>query len=76
MVAGTYSAAKLAACAKRSKDKFCNLTTVSGDAISIRKKGNSLYVYDESGSAGRVTIGDVNQSNGVIHVVDSVLVPQ
>ena len=76
VVSGTYTEAKLAACAKRSKDHYCNLQTVSGDAISIRKKGKSFYVYDESGSAGRITVGDVMQSNGVIQVVDTVLVPK
>ncbi|MCK5746408.1 MAG: fasciclin domain-containing protein, partial [Oricola sp.] len=39
-------------------------------------KGRSLYIFDEAGGAGKVTISDVNQSNGVIHVVDDVLLPK
>ncbi|MDN5785823.1 fasciclin domain-containing protein [Pseudorhodobacter sp.] len=76
VVAGTLTAAKLKACAKKSRDGFCNMTTVSGDALSAKVRGKNLYIYDESGTAGRVTIADVMQSNGVIHVVDTVLVPK
>ena len=76
VVSGTYTEAKLASCQKKSSDGLCNLQTVSGDAISIRRKGKAFYVYDESGSVGRITIGDVMQSNGVIQVVDTVLVPK
>lgn len=39
-------------------------------------KGKHLYICDESGDAAMVSISDVNQSNGVIHVVDTVLVPK
>ncbi|MDV6034745.1 MAG: fasciclin domain-containing protein, partial [Phycisphaera sp. RhM] len=39
-------------------------------------KGGSVYIFDESGNASRITIADVDQSNGVIHVVDGVLVPR
>jgi len=52
------------------------METLSGDALSAQMRGSTLWIYDESGNAGRVTISDVNQSNGVIHVVDSVLVPR
>ena len=38
--------------------------------------GKGVYIFDESGGVSRVTIADVNQSNGVIHVVDNVLVPK
>jgi uncharacterized surface protein with fasciclin (FAS1) repeats len=76
VVAGTMTSADLAACAKKGKGGFCNLTTVSGDALSIKIKGGMAMVYDESGSVGTVTIADVMQSNGVIHVVDTVLVPK
>ncbi|WP_022702511.1 fasciclin domain-containing protein [Pseudorhodobacter ferrugineus] len=76
VVAGTLTAARLKTCAAKSKDGFCNMTTVSGDALSAKVRGNTVYIYDESGNAGRVTIGDVIQSNGVIHVVDKVLLPK
>ena len=39
-------------------------------------RGNAIYIIDESGGSSKVTIGDVNQSNGVIHVVNKVLLPK
>lgn len=76
VVPGTLTAAKLNACAAKSKDGFCNMTTASGDALSAKVRGKTVFIYDESGNAARVTIGDVIQSNGVIHVVDKVLLPK
>ncbi|MCG6883985.1 MAG: fasciclin domain-containing protein [Silicimonas sp.] len=76
VVAGDWSAAEIAARARASADGFYHFNAVSGDALSAQVKGDSVYIYDESGNAGRVTIADVNQSNGVIHVVDTVLVPK
>lgn len=70
------SGAELMRQAKSSADGFFHIDTLSGDALSAQVRGNSLYIYDESGNAGRVTIADVNQSNGVIHVVDKVLLPK
>ena len=35
--------------------------------------GDELWVFDETGKAAKITIADVNQSNGVIHVIDKVL---
>jgi uncharacterized surface protein with fasciclin (FAS1) repeats len=52
------------------------MQTLSGDALSAQVRGRTLWIYDESGNAARVTIADVNQSNGVIHVVDKVLLPR
>ncbi len=74
VVSGTFDAQTLAA--QADVDGFVHLQTVSGDALSvqIRPSGNA-YVFDESGNVYRVTIADVMQSNGVIHVVDGVLLP-
>ncbi|NNU79426.1 fasciclin domain-containing protein [Halovulum dunhuangense] len=52
------------------------LVTVSGDALAVEKRGNTYYVIDENANGARVTIADVMQSNGVIHVVDKVLLPR
>ena len=49
--------------------------TVSGDTLTAMMSGNDLVLRDEKGGTSRVTIGNVYQSNGVIHVVDSVLLP-
>ncbi len=50
-------------------------TTVSGDTLTASMSGSDLILRDEKGGTSRVTIGNVYQSNGVIHVVDSVLMP-
>ena len=76
VVAGKLSGAEIRRRAKNSADGFYHMQTVSGDALSAQVKGRNLYLIDESGKASKVTIADVNQSNGVIHVVNSVLVPK
>ena len=53
-----------------------DLTTVSGDALSVGMRGDDVVVYDESGNVHVISIADVMQSNGVIHVVDGVLLPE
>ena len=76
VVAGDWSAAGIAARAQASSDGFYHFKAISGDALSAQVKGGSVYIFDESGNASRITIADVDQSNGVIHVVDGVLVPR
>ncbi len=49
---------------------------MSGDALTAQLNDGNVYIIDENGNAAKVTIADVNQSNGVIHVVNSVLVPK
>ncbi len=51
-------------------------TTVSGDRLVARMNGSLLVLTDEKGGASTVSIANVYQSNGVIHVVDSVLLPK
>lgn len=76
VVAGQVTAEDLVAAIKASDDGFYHFNTVSGDALSAQMKGGKVFIYDESGNAGEVTIANVMQSNGVIHVVDAVLVPK
>jgi len=49
--------------------------TVAGGMLTASMNGNTLVLTDEKGGMSRVTIADVRQSNGVIHVVDTVLMP-
>jgi uncharacterized surface protein with fasciclin (FAS1) repeats len=49
--------------------------TVEGETISVESKGNMLMIRDAKGDVSKVTIQNVFQSNGVIHVVDTVLLP-
>ena len=53
-----------------------NVTTASGDTITLGIDGDSIIVFDESGNAATVTTADVMQSNGVVHVIDKVLLPK
>lgn len=76
VVAGNYSTAEMAKKARASKDGYFNMTTLSGDHLSAKPRGDILYIYDESAMAAKVTISDVVQSNGVIHVVNKVLLPK
>lgn len=52
------------------------LKTVSGGTLIVTAPGGTVMVTDESGGTAKVTIADVVQSNGVIHVVDKVLLPK
>ena len=52
------------------------LKTVQGGDLTATMSGGKLKLIDAKGGAATVTIKDVYQSNGVIHVVDTVLMPQ
>lgn len=75
VVAGKMNASDVAKAIKDGKGK-ATLKTVSGGTLTAWMKGKKLYITDENGSMSEVTIADVNQSNGVIHVVDTVLLPK
>lgn len=74
VVAGRLSAADLWAKVKAGNGK-AELTTVQGGKLTVMAKDKKLYLVDEKGGQSWVTIADVNQSNGVIHVVNAVLMP-
>ncbi len=76
VLAGSYSADKLRAAIKAGKGAAL-LTTVSGGKLTFRLNGaTNMAVSDESGNTANIAIYDVPQSNGVIHVVDTVLLPK
>ena len=52
------------------------VTTLGGCKLKLSIKGKTVMIQDESGGIAKVTIGDVKQSNGVIHVIDKVLLPK
>ena len=52
------------------------LKTVAGGTLTAKTSGDKVMVMDEKGGSATVTIADVYQSNGVIHVVDKVLLPK
>jgi len=75
VVAGRISSQDLAKMIKESKGK-ATLKTVAGGNLYASMKGDKIMIWDEKGGSSMVTIKDVNQSNGVIHVVDHVLLPK
>ncbi|MBS7253752.1 fasciclin domain-containing protein [Flavobacterium branchiicola] len=75
VVAGKMNSSDIAAAIKAGKGK-ATLKTVSGGTLTAWMSGKDLYISDENGNKSKVTIADVNQSNGVIHVVDAVLLPK
>jgi len=74
VIAGNFDSKAVAKAIKQGGGK-AELTTVSGGKLWAMMDGNSLVIMDEKGGKSRVTIADVRQSNGVIHVVDAVLLP-
>ncbi|MEO6404786.1 MAG: fasciclin domain-containing protein [Ferruginibacter sp.] len=75
VVAGRINAKDLKKMIKAGKGK-ATLKTVAGGNIYASMKGNNIMIWDESGRMARITIKDVYQSNGVIHVIDQVLLPK
>ena len=75
VVAGKLNAKDLLKLIKEGKGS-AKLTTVAGGILTIMKKGKKIEIKDEKGGVATVTIADVNQSNGVIHVVNRVLLPK
>ena len=74
VVPGRMTADDLMKAIKSGNGK-ASLKTVQGDALTATMDGNKVVLTDAKGGKSTVTIADVMQSNGVIHVVDRVLVP-
>lgn len=75
VVSGKVSAKQLLAKIKAGHGS-ATLTTVQGGTLTARKSNSGVTITDAKGDVAKVTIADVNQSNGMIHVVDTVLLPQ
>lgn len=74
VVAGKWDAKAIAKLIKDGNGT-ADLKTVSGGILKASMKGNKLVLTDEKGGMSTVTIKNVYQSNGVIHVVDTVVLP-
>ncbi len=74
VVPGTWTAAKLKAAVAKGMGK-AELTTVEGGKLWVGVGDDGIWVKDAKGNTAMVTIGDVMQKNGVIHVIDAVLIP-
>jgi uncharacterized surface protein with fasciclin (FAS1) repeats len=75
VVAGKVSAADLTAAIEAGGGK-ASLPTVEGGTLTAAIVDGKVVLTDAAGGTSTVTIADVNQSNGVIHVVDTVLMPK
>lgn len=74
VIAGNVSAKDLWDWVKKNNGKY-KAKTVQGEELTFWTKGKDMYVTDSKGNNAKITIADVNQSNGVIHVINKVLMP-
>lgn len=74
VVSGRMNAQDLTKNIKKSGGKY-TAKTVAGGTLTFSMKDSDIYVADSGGNMAKITISDVNQSNGVIHVIDAVLMP-
>ncbi|QGY00569.1 fasciclin domain-containing protein [Methylobacterium mesophilicum SR1.6/6] len=74
VVPGVYTAKDLMALARKPEGQN-QITTVAGEPLAVSAQGKKVYLTDVKGGTVAVTIPNVMQSNGVIHVVNGVLMP-
>jgi uncharacterized surface protein with fasciclin (FAS1) repeats len=74
VLAGKFSAKDIVKAIKKGKG-MASFTTVNGAKLIAMVDGDKVKLKDASGNISSITIADVNQSNGVIHVVDTVILP-
>lgn len=74
VVPGKISAKDLATWITKNKGKYM-AKTVQGESLTFWMKNKMMYVTDSKNNTAKITVADVNQSNGVIHVIDTVLMP-
>lgn len=74
VVAGKVDSKAIAKAIKKGNGK-ATFKTVSGGTLTAAMNGTDLVLTDEKGGTSKVTVADVRQSNGVIHVVDTIVMP-
>ena len=74
VVAGNYDSKAIAKAIKKGNG-MATFTTVAGGKLMAKMDGDALVLTDEKGGTSKVTIADVRQSNGYIHVIDTVVLP-
>lgn len=75
VAAGDWSYEALKAKAEENGGQW-SFKTLSGDTLTASMAGGYVFIVSESGDIARISVTDVNQSNGVIHVVNKVLLPK
>ena len=76
VVEGDTSAAALTQAIESAGEDGYELTTVNGGTLTATMDGSNVVLTDAAGNTARVTSTDVAASNGVIHVIDTVLMPE
>ena len=76
VVAGKMDGASLRKKLKAEKSGALVLTTLAGSKLTVMANGSNLMLKDENGGTANITVADVMQSNGVIHVIDGVVTPK
>lgn len=74
VIAGKLKASDVVAAIKKGKGK-AEVATVNGGILTFMLDGDTVKIKDAAGNLATITIADVHQSNGVIHVIDTVLLP-
>ena len=74
VLAGNYSGRMIMKAIKKGNGK-ASFTTVNGQQLTAMMDGDTIVLSDTAGTISKITISDVNQSNGVIHVIDAVVLP-
>ena len=74
IVAGNLTASKILRALCRGEGK-ASFTTVQGTKINASMRGTDIILTDSFGNSAKITAADSNQSNGVIHEIDSVILP-
>ena len=76
IVSGTVTAEDLGRAIERGEGGRAELATVTGDNLGIFREGEALIVSDGENGRARITRPDQNQANGVVHSIDTVLMPR
>ncbi|MBS9463056.1 fasciclin domain-containing protein [Flagellimonas sp. 389] len=74
IVAGNLTASNILKAMCRGKGK-ASFTTIQGKKLVAHMEGYDIVLTDPVGNTARITVADVNQKNGVIHEIDSVILP-
>jgi uncharacterized surface protein with fasciclin (FAS1) repeats len=74
VVTGKYDSKKIEKMIKKGGGK-ATLTSVEGEPLTFTESGGTITITDAKGGTATITTADVYQSNGIIHVIDTVLMP-
>jgi uncharacterized surface protein with fasciclin (FAS1) repeats len=74
VVAGRFNASDVIGLVKKNNGK-ATIPTVNGGNLTAMLKDGSVYITDANGNSAKVIAADLDNSNGVIHVIDSVVLP-